>query len=171
MAQIKGIYLREPPKSPDMYTSKAAALLAEPHKTVADRAFPKDKIESVKNAASRVNSDRRGDWPFNQFFGIWEYADDAVLKIPASGEEDERTSFLGFAVNGEVIGEDGSSVGILSELRQEPGVDVGGWVLLIGVHPNVPKGWERIVYGTRRRRRTDALETENPGHAEEHSEE
>lgn len=173
MARIRGVYLRKPPKGPSSYTSKEAALAASPTMTVADAAFPKTRMDSVKNAAFRVNSGGRGEWSPSEFFAVWEYAKDVVLKVRGddeSGTDDDEGSVevIGFIrtekILGEgnrrrsvqmVIGEDDEPVGKLDDVLQEEGVERGGWVLLIGVHPHVPEGWEETVNapGSRKRRK------------------
>jgi hypothetical protein len=154
VARIRGVYLRKPPKGPSSYTSKEAALAAAPTMLVADAAFPKNRMDSVKNAAFRVNSGGRGEWSPNEFFAVWEYARDVVLRVKADGGEGS-VEVIGFEQEGEVIGEDGDPVGALDDLLQEEGVERGGWVLLIGVQPNVPEGWEETVNapGSRKRRK------------------
>lgn len=152
MARVRGIYLRKAPKGPSAYTSKEAALAANPTMLVADAAFPKSKLESVKNAAARVNSGGRGDWSPRQFFAIWEYAQDVVLR--QVGEDSYEV--IGFAQDGEVIGENGEPVGPLESVTKEDGVMTGGWVLLIGSQPHVPEGWEQVVNGPSERRRSTA---------------
>lgn len=179
MARIRGVYLRKPPKGPSSYTSKEAALAAAPTMLVADAAFPKNRMDSVKNAAFRVNSGGRGEWSSNEFFAVWEYAKDVVLRVKPEGAEvgassggdsDDEGSVevLGFVRSERVesggsrrksvlmvIGEDDEPIGKLDDLLQEDGVERGGWVLLIGVQPNVPEGWEEIVNapGSRKRRK------------------
>lgn len=185
MARVHGVHMRKPPKGPSSYTSKEAALAASPTLLVADAAFPKNKLESVKNAAFRVNSGGRTEWAPGEFFAIWEYARDVVLRLPPKEKPEEpevkpatkgrRTSakaaakvvetkpetvegsmeVVGFAVDGEVIGEDGTSVGALDVLLKEEGVETGGWVLLVGSQPHVPEGWEEVVNapGSRKKRR------------------
>lgn len=145
MACIRGVYLRKPPKGPSSYTSKEAALAASPTLLVADRAFPKTRLESVKKAAFRLNSGARGEWSSDHFFAIWEYSKDVVLRItPREGGED-AVEVIGFAQGGEVIGEDGESVGPLEGVLEGEGVETGGWVLLVGMQPHVPEGWEQVV--------------------------
>lgn len=154
MARIRGVYLRTPPKGPSSYTSKEAALAASPTMTVADAAFPKNRLESVKNAAFRVNSGGRGEWSPSEFFAIWEYAKDVVLRV-GPDDSDSGVEVIGFARDGEVIGEEGDSVGSLDALLKEDGVETGGWVLLIGAQPNVPEGWDQVVNapGSRKRKK------------------
>ncbi|AYD81394.1 hypothetical protein SEA_JUSTBECAUSE_239 [Streptomyces phage JustBecause] len=155
MARVHGVYLRKPPKGPSAYTSKEAALAASPTMLVADAAFPRNKMESVKNAAFRVNSGGRGDWSPSEFFAIWEYAHDVVLRIRQKAGADGSVEVIGFVKDGEVIGSDEGSVGTVESVTKEDGVEVGGWVLLIGVHPNVPEGWEEVVSapGSRKRKK------------------
>lgn len=155
MARVHGVYLRTPPKGPSAYTSKEAALAASPTMVVADAAFPKNKMESVKNAAFRVNSGGRGDWSPGEFFAVWEYAQDVVLRIRQKAGTEGAVEVIGFAKGGEVIGPNEESVGSLETVTKEDGVEVGGWVLLVGVHPHVPDGWEEIVSapGSRKRRK------------------
>lgn len=155
MARVHGVYLRRPPKGPSSYTSKEAALAASPTMLVADAAFPKNKVESVKNAAFRVNSGGRGDWSPGQFFAVWDYAQDVVLRVRRGDGGDGPVEVIGFTKDGEVIGGTGEPVGTLESVMKEDGVEVGGWVLLIGVHPNVPEGWEEIVRapGSRKRKK------------------
>lgn len=184
MARVHGVYLRKPPKGPSAYTSKEAALAASPTMVVPDAAFPKTKMESVKNAAFRVNSGGRGDWSPGEFFAIWEYAQDVVLRVrqkekseapvaaapkprkgrrkseatveaPVESKAESLVEVIGFAKDGEVIGDEEKSLGALDDFLEEGNVETGGWVLLIGVHPYVPEGWEEIVGapGSRRRRR------------------
>jgi hypothetical protein len=155
MARVHGVYLRKPPKGPSAYTSKEAALAASPTMVVADAAFPKNKMESVKNAAFRVNSGGRGDWSPGEFFAVWEYAQDVVLRIRQKSGTDGSVEVIGFAKDGEVIGSNEESVGGLDATLKEDGVEIGGWVLLVGVHPNVPDGWEEIVRapGSRKRQK------------------
>lgn len=153
MARIRGVYLRKPPRGPSAYTSKEAALAASPTMLVADGAFPRNKLESAKNAAFRVNSGGRGEWSSDEFFAIWEYAKDVVLRLrPDDG--DGAVDVIGFAQDGEVIGESGESIGTLENILKEEGVEAGGWVLLIGAQPNVPEGWESTVEapGSRKRK-------------------
>lgn len=175
MARVHGVHMRKPPKGPSSYTSKEAALAASPTLLVADAAFPKNKLESVRNAAIRVNSGGRTEWSPGEFFAIWEYARDVVLRLlPKEKPEPEakpatkgrRTSakaaaskeaeskpetaegsveVIGFVKGGEVIGDDGNSVGSLENLIKEDGVETGGWVLLIGSQPHVPEDWEEVV--------------------------
>lgn len=154
MARVRGVYLRKPPKGPSAYTSKEAALAASPEMLVADAAFPKSKLESVKNAAFRVNSGGRGEWSPREFFAVWDYAPDVVLRVkPDAGEG--SVEVIGFVEGGEVIGEDGKSVGTLESYQKEEDVETGGWVLLIGVQPNVPDGWAETVNapGSRKRKK------------------
>lgn len=183
MARVRGVYLRTPPSGPGAYTSKEAALAANPKMVVADAAFPKNRLESAKNAAFRVNSGGRGDWDREEFFGIWEYAKDIVLRLRRDGEAaddegdrpdsevDGSVEVLGFVRSEKVadgnaktrqkpvdmvIGENDKPVCTLEEALREEGVETGGWVLLIGCQPNVPPGWEEVVNapGSRKRRRT-----------------
>lgn len=155
MARVRGVYLRKPPRGPATYTSKEAALAASPTMVVADAAFPRSRMESVKNAAFRVNSGGRGNWSPSQFFAVWDYAHDVVLRVGPESSADGSVEVIGFAQDGEVIGEDGESVGSLETFLKEDGVEAGGWVLLIGMQPHVPEGWEKIVGapGSRRRKR------------------
>lgn len=155
MARVHGVYLRKPPKGPSAYNSKEAALAANPTMVVPDAAFPKSKMESVKNAAFRVNSGSRGNWQPGEFFAIWEYAQDVVLRIRKDTEGDGGVEVIGFAKDGEVIGATEESVGTVEAVLKEEDVEVGGWILLIGVHPNVPEGWEETVSapGSRKRKR------------------
>lgn len=157
MARVRGVYLRKPPKGPGAYTSKEAALAASPTLLVADAAFPKGRLESVKNAAARVNGGRRDDWSSEAFFAIWEYAKDLVLRVHQNRTDgDGAVEVIGFVRDGEVIGETGDPVGTVEAVTKEEGVETGGWVLLIGMQPHVPEGWEQVVNGTggRRRRRS-----------------
>jgi len=156
MARVHGVYLRKPPKGPSSYTSKEAALAASPTLVVPDAAFPKNKVESVRNAAFRVNSGGRGDWSPGQFFAIWDYAQDVVLRVHRDEDGDGPVEVIGFAKEGEVIGSTGESVGSLETVLKEEGVETGGWVLLIGIHPNVPEGWEEVVNapGSRKRKKS-----------------
>lgn len=165
MARVHGVYLRKPPKGPSAYTSKEAALAGSPTMLVADAAFPKSKMDSVKNAAFRVNSGGRGNWSSGEFFAIWEYAHDVVLRVrnkPGSegarskGGAEGSVDVIGFVKDGEVIGQTEESVGTLESVLKEDGVEVGGWVLLIGVQPHVPEGWEDVVNapGSRRKRKS-----------------
>ncbi|MCP9209614.1 hypothetical protein [Streptomyces cucumeris] len=153
MARVRGVYLRKPPPGPSTYSSKEAALAASPTLTVADAAFPKSKLESVKNAAFRVNSGGRGDWSQGEFFAIWDYAKDLVLRTKG-GDGEDSVEVVGFVRGAEVIGEDGESIGSLESMLKEQGVETGGWVLLIGVQPHVPEGWHEVVNapGSRRRK-------------------
>jgi hypothetical protein len=155
MARVHGVYLRKPPKGPSAYTSKEAALAASPTLLVADAAFPKNKMESVKNAAFRVNSGGRGDWSNGEFFAVWEYAQDVVLRIRHKEGAEGAVEVIGFVKDGEVIGQNEESVGSVESVLKEEGVEVGGWVLLVGVHPHVPEGWEETVSapGSRKRRK------------------
>lgn len=156
MARVHGVYLRKPPKGPSAYTSKEAALAASPTLLVADAAFPKNRMESVKNAAFRVNSGGRGDWAPGEFFAIWEYAHDVVLRVKREQPGTEGSvEVIGFSKDGEVIGTNEESVGTLEAVLKEEGTETGGWVLLIGVQPNVPEGWEETVGapGSRKRGR------------------
>lgn len=157
MARVHGVYLRKPPKGPSAYTSKEAALAASPTMLVADAAFPKSRMESVRNAAFRVNSGGRGDWSPGEFFAIWEYAQDVVLRVKREPGTDGSVEVIGFAKEGEVIGTNEESVGTLEAVLKEEGTETGGWVLLIGVHPHVPEGWEETVSapGSRKRGRKD----------------
>lgn len=154
MARIRGVYLRKPPKGPSSYTTKEAALVANPTMLVADAAFPKNRMDSVKNAAFRVNSGGRGEWSPNEFFAVWDYAPDVVFRTKPGGGE-SSVEVVGFDQDGTVIGEEGEPVGKLDDILQEEGVERGGWVLLIGVQPNVPDGWEETVNapGSRKRRK------------------
>lgn len=156
MARVHGVYLRKPPKGPSSYTSKEAALAASPHLVVPDAAFPKNKVESVRNAAFRVNSGGRGDWSPGQFFAIWDYAQDVVLRVRRDEDGDGPVEVIGFVKEGEVIGSTGESVGSLETVLKEEDVETGGWVLLIGIHPNVPEGWEEVVSapGSRKRKKS-----------------
>lgn len=155
MARIRGVYLRKPPPGPSTHTTKEAALAASPMMTVADGGFPKNKLESVKNAASRVNSGERGEWAAGEFFAIWEYARDLVLRLRPAGNGDSSVEVLGFLVNGEVMGESGGSIGPLEDVSKGDGtVETGGWLLLIGVQPHVPAGWESVVNSSRNRKQT-----------------
>lgn len=161
MARIRGVFLRDVPKGPSSYTSKEAALIANPEMVVADAVFPKGKMESAKNAAFRVNSGGREEYGSDEFFAIWEYAKDVVLRVnPGSGER--SVEFLGFERDGEVIGEDGKSIGKAETVLARENVERGGWVLLIGLQPHVPEGWSETVNGPgsgrRRRRRTKGSE-------------
>ena len=153
MARVRGVYLRKPPRGPATYTSKEAALAASPTMVVVDAAFPRDRMESVKNAAFRVNSGGRGNWAPTAFFAIWDYAHDVVLRVGSEGT-DGSVEVVGFVQDGEVIGEHGDSVGTLESLLKEEGVEAGGWILGIGMQPHVPEGWEKIVSapGSRRRK-------------------
>lgn len=154
MARIRGVYLRKVPKGPSSYSSKEAALAASPTTLVADAAFPKNKLESVKSAAFRVNSGGRGEWSSGEFFAIWEYTKDVILRrLP--GDKEDAVEVVGFVVDGEVIGDDGESVGTLEAVTKEEGTEVGGWVLLIGSQPHVPEDWASTVNapGSRKRRR------------------
>lgn len=155
MARVHGVYLRKPPKGPSSYTSKEAALAASPTLVVPDAAFPKNKVESVRNAAFRVNSGGRGDWSPGQFFAIWDYAQDVVLRVRRDEEGDGPVEVIGFVKEGDVIGSTGESVGSLETVLKEEDVETGGWVLLIGIHPNVPEGWEEVVSapGSRKRKK------------------
>lgn len=154
MARVRGVYLRKPPKGPSAYSSKEAALAAEPTMVVADAAFPKSRLDSVKNAAFRVNSGGRGEWSSSEFFAIWEYAKDVILRVKPDGG-DGSVEVVGFERDGEVIGEDDKPVGSVEEILQQEGIERGGWVLLIGAQPNVPEGWEEIVNapGSRKRKK------------------
>lgn len=155
MARVHGVYLRRPPKGPSSYTSKEAALAASPTMLVVDAAFPKNKVESVKNAAFRVNSGGRGDWSSNEFFAIWDYAQDVVMRVRRDSDGEGPVEVIGFMKDGEVVGGAGDSVGTLESVLKEEGVEIGGWTLLIGVQPNVPEGWEEIVSapGSRKRKK------------------
>lgn len=155
MARVHGVYLRKPPKGPSSYTSKEAALAASPTMLVVDAAFPKSKVESVKNAAFRVNSGGRGDWSSNEFFAIWDYAQDVVMRVRRDSDGEGPVEVIGFMKDGEVVGGAGDSVGTLESVLKEEGVEVGGWTLLIGVQPHVPEGWEEIVNapGSRKRKK------------------
>lgn len=170
MARVRGVYLRTAPKGPSSYTSKEAALVANPTMLVADAAFPKDRQESVKNAAFRVNSGGRGEWSNSEYFAVWEYAKDIVLRVKP-GDSDAAVEVIGFAQGEEaqggdgkkatvstVIGEDGNPAGKLEDILREEGVETGGWVMLIGLQPNVPEGWEKTVNapGSRKRKRRDS---------------
>lgn len=166
MVRVRGVYLRKPPKGPSAYTSKEAALAANPTMLTADAAFPKNRLESVKNAALRVNSGGRDEWSSEEFFAIWEYAKDVVLRIKRNEEgEDESIEALGFLQDGKVIGDDGVSIGTLKTVPRGEGesVETGGWVLLIGVQPHVPEGWEEIVNSSRRRKRKQQKDPEAGG--------
>lgn len=156
MARVRGVYLRQPPKGPSAYSSKEAALVANPSMVVVDAAFPKNRIESAKSAAFRVNSGGRGEWSSSEFFAIWEYAKDVVLRVKP-GEGDGSVEVIGFEEGGRVIGDDGEPVGDLAEIIQDEGVETGGWILLIGVQPHVPEGWVETVSapGSRKRRRRE----------------
>jgi hypothetical protein len=68
---------------------------------------------------------------------------------------DGSVDVIGFVKDGEVIGKTEESVGTLESVLKEDGVEVGGWVLLIGVQPHVPEGWEDIVTapGSRKKRK------------------
>jgi hypothetical protein len=156
MARVRGVYLRKPPKGPTSYTSKEAALAASPTLVVTDAAFRKHKLESAKNAASRVNSGERSEWPSSEYFAVWEYAKDVVLRVkPGSGGKEESVEVVGFVQDGEVIGEDGDSVGTLESLMKDNEIETGGWLLLIGLQPNVPEGWGPVAgaAGVRGRRK------------------
>lgn len=156
MARIRGVYLRTAPKGPQSYTSKEAALAAAPTMLVADAAFPKTRLESAKNAAFRVNSGGRGEWAPSQFFAIYEYAQDVVLHVK-SGGGDGSVEVIGFARDGEVIGHDGKALETpLENLLKDECIETGGWVLLIGVQPNVPEGWDQVVNapGSRKRKKS-----------------
>ncbi len=157
MARVHGVYLRKPPKGPSAYTSKEAALAASPTMLVADAAFPKNRMDSAKNAAFRVNSGNRGEWSQGEFFAIWEYAQDVVLRVRRDQEADSSVEVIGFVKEGEVIGTNEESVGTLEAVLKEEGTETGGWVLLIGVQPHVPEGWEETVNapGSRKRGRRD----------------
>lgn len=154
MARIRGVYLRKPPKGPSSYSSKEAALAASPTMLVADAAFPRNKLDSVKSAAFRVNSGGRGEWSPGEFFAIWEYTRDVVLRRIA-GDKEDAVEVIGFLVDGEVIGDDGNSVGSSEAVLKEEGVELGGWVLLIGSQPHVPEDWASTVNapGSRKRRK------------------
>lgn len=154
MARIRGVYLRKPPKGPSSYSSKEAALAASPTLVVADAAFPKNKLDSVKSAAFRVNSGGRGEWSPSEFFAIWEYAKDVVLRrLP--GDKEDAVEVIGFVSDGEVIGDEGETVGTLEAVLKEEGVELGGWVLLVGSQPHVPDDWASTVNapGSRKRRK------------------
>lgn len=179
MARIRGVHLRKPPKGPSSFTSKEAALAASPTMVVADAAFPKNRMDSVRNAAFRVNSGGRGEWASDRFFAVWEYAQDIILRVKSEGRNAEAGSdtdsddegsveVLGFVRTEKVdtgtgrrrsvqmvIGDEDKPVGTLDDIMKEDGVERGGWVLLIGAHPNVPEGWEEIVNapGSRKYRR------------------
>lgn len=154
MARIRGVFLRDVPKGPSSYTSKEAALVANPEMVVADAVFPKDKMESAKNAAFRVNSGGREEYGSDEFFAIWEYAKDVVLRTKPEGGE-RSVEFLGFERDGQVIGEDGSSIGEAEAVLSRENVERGGWVLLIGLQPHVPEDWTETVNapGSRKRKR------------------
>lgn len=154
MARVRGVYLRKPPKGPSSFTTKEAALVANPSMLVADAAFPKNRMDSVRNAAFRVNSGGRGEWSSNEFFAVWEYAPDVVLRVKPGGGEGS-VEVIGFDQDGSVIGENDAVVGKADDILQEEGVERGGWVLLIGMQPNVPEGWEETVTapGSRKRKR------------------
>lgn len=157
MARVRGVHMRKPPKGPSAYTSKEAALAASPTLLVADAAFPKSKLESVKNAAFRVNSGGRGNWSPEEFFAIWEFTKDVVLRVGPGGEEGS-VEVIGFIRDGEVIGDEDKPVGLLESVLKEDGTETGGWVLLIGMQPNVPEGWEQVVNAPgSRKRRKDAM--------------
>ena len=174
MARVRGVHLRTPPTGPGVYPSKETALEAEPGKVIADAAFPRTRLDSVKAAAFRVNSGARTEWDSSQYFAIWEYTKDVVLRIRDEGGEDGASDdegsveVIGFVQNERiddtegrkksvrvVVGDHGEPKGELDELLQEDGVELGGWMLLIGRQPNVPPGWEDVVSapGSRRRRR------------------
>lgn len=62
--------------------------------------------------------------------------------------EDDGEGFVevvGFMKDGEVIGGNGEFVGFFDVVMKEEGVEVGGWVFLIGVYFNVFDGWEEVV--------------------------
>lgn len=155
MARIRGVYLRTAPEGPSSYTSKEAALAASPTMTVADAAFPRNRLESVKKAAYRVNSGGRGEWSPAEFFAIWEYAKDVVLRLGSPDDDKGGVEVIGFAKDGQVIGSEGESIGTLESVLKEDGVETGGWVLLIGAQPNVPEGWDQVVNapGSHKRRK------------------
>lgn len=160
MARVRGVHLRKPPKGPGTYTSKEAALIANPTMLVADAAFPKNRMESVKNAAFRVNSGGRGEWSNDEFYGIWEYAKDIVLRVKP-GEGEGSVEVIGFESEGTIIGEDGDPVGSLDSLLNQEGIELGGWVLLVGIHP-APEGWAETVNAPGSRKRKRRRTTEQP---------
>ncbi len=152
MARIRGVHLRKPPRGPSAYTSKEAALAASPTMLVADAAFPKGRLESVKNAAFRQNSGHRGEWSPEHFFSIWEYDQRLVLRIRP---DDSSVEVIGFVNDGEVTGDDGNPLGSLDDLlAKDPDIETGGWVLLIGMQPHVPEGWGKVVSAPGSRKKT-----------------
>lgn len=143
-APIRGVRLRKPSEDP-MDLTKEATLLANPGMVIEDAAFPKDRLDSVKNAAFRVNSGGRTEWDNRYFFAIWDFDEDVIFRVakPSDGApaDEGGVQVLGFA-------------GEMKKVPRGKGIERGGWVLLIGRRPNIPQGWENVINapGSRKRR-------------------
>lgn len=71
MARVQEVVVRKTPPGPGEYGTKLDALEANPEDVVVDARFARRK--SVEDAAFRVNSGRRRDWPSDRFYACWGY--------------------------------------------------------------------------------------------------
>lgn len=73
--------VRDAPDGPPgqgVYTTKLQALAVDPTKTVVDARF--DTLKAAEDAAFRVNSGQRKDWPNDKYYGAFDYdiADESI---------------------------------------------------------------------------------------------
>lgn len=83
MARVQEVRLRKVPPGPGEYTSKREALEAKPEEVVVDAEFSTQK--SVEDAAFRVNSNKRKEWPSDRFYACWAYNAEADGDTEDSG--------------------------------------------------------------------------------------
>lgn len=76
MARVQEVVVRKTPPGPGEYGTKVEALEANPEDVVVDARFSRRK--SVEDAAFRVNSGKRRDWPNDRFYACWEFNAEGV---------------------------------------------------------------------------------------------
>jgi hypothetical protein len=76
MARVQEVVLRKTPPGPGEYGTKMDALEANPEEVVVDARFSRRK--SVEDAAFRVNSGKRRDWPNDRFYACWDFNAEGV---------------------------------------------------------------------------------------------
>lgn len=81
MARVRDVVVRDAPDGPPgqgVYTTKLQALAVDPTKTVVDARF--DTLKAVEDAAFRVNSGQRKDWPNDKYYAAFDYdiADESI---------------------------------------------------------------------------------------------
>jgi len=88
VARVRDVLVREAPSGPPgrgEYTTKLQALAAEPDKTVVDARF--STLKAVEDAAFRVNSGARKEWPSDRYYAAYEFTlDDEAIAESGSGQ-------------------------------------------------------------------------------------